>query len=67
MIYLDVAPDPIRGGGDAGLLFVLVAVVVVLVFIDAILAVGIFLFVRRRNQRLASVAEAQTRFAEPPL
>jgi hypothetical protein len=66
MIYLDVAPDPIRGGGEAGMLLVLVAVVVALVFIAAILAVGIFLFVRRRNQRVAGVAEAQHRFAEPP-
>jgi hypothetical protein len=66
MIYLDVVPDPVSGGGGAGLLFILVAVVFTLVFIAAVLAVGIFLFIRRRNQRVAGVVSVQHRFTEPP-
>jgi len=52
MFYLDVIPDP-RPAGDSGLLIVVVGLVMVLMFVAAIAAVGIFLFVRRRNRRLA--------------
>jgi hypothetical protein len=46
------------------LFIVLVAVVLALIFFAAIAAAGIFLFVRRRNQRSADTAPAQQPFAE---
>jgi hypothetical protein len=63
MFYLDVIPDP-RPTGDGGLFIALVAVVLALIFFAAIAAAGIFLFVRRRNQRSADTAPAQQPFAE---